>query len=144
MKTITKSDTNRKGDIGEKIIRKHFALLGYSVTEWVTDCSHLVDCFVWRKDRGLSAVEVKTYGYRIKYNDTGIDKPDFETYMRLSCRMPVLLFFVDTRARAILYGRMSELAPEGVEQGGKVYFPLKRLKTLRELTDNEVIEILEV
>ena len=124
--------TARKGAIGEAIIKSILESKGLIIYECRQDKPHVVDFYVQHKGGKLLAVEVKTYPRRYNSETTGVDLPDFHTYVGLLAQgVDVLLFFVDEFEGLIYMSWISDLQRQAKSYRGKVYFPLQAMQFLQ-------------
>lgn len=144
--------STQKGRIGERIVDGLFGqynIVPYAAT---TDGPHPFDRLCASSDkRRLFVVEVKSKARRNFYPDTGVDERHYHDYKHIkeTYQVPVYLFFVDELQRKIYGGELDFLsAPRRIEykgrtleypitKGGIVYFPLKAMRTIGVLNDED-------
>jgi len=152
------SRRNKKGKIGEKIIKKFLESKGYAVYSTNTQIAHAFDFLaVKNKEKALIA-ECKTYPARRFYNDTGIDARHYNDYKKVFVKynIPVFLFFIDDIKNEIYGNWLHELEKEYHDgkmkyplrqcgrTGEKIYFSLKTMKHIALLEKKEIEELKQV
>jgi hypothetical protein len=143
-----------KGNIGEQIVDRFLVSQGYvPYKPDAEDGAHPFDRLVASKDKKtIFIAEVKTKPGRLYYPDTGIDVRHYEDYkgIRDKYSIDVFLFFVDEEKGCVYGGLLRAIEGETkimhngqvleypLRHKGIIYFPIDGMKTLVELTDEEV------
>lgn len=146
-------DTVKKGNVGEKIVKDYLEGRGYVLYKPVTEKAHTFDYLATKNKTAIYVVEVKTKPRRKYYRDTGIDYRHFKTYKTVSekYKMDVFLFFVDDIERTIYGNEINNLLLPYSEKGKQypiyeehtkiIYFPLKHMIKISDLTDEQIKNI---
>ena len=134
------------GDYGEELVIKHLESKNFVCYKAVTNASHPFDFLVSKNDE-LFFVEVKTKPRRKYYPDTGFDIRSYKRYLR-ACETTgrrMFVFFVDVQQKQIYGNFLDELEERCIERfvypfedRGIRYYPLSKMKIIRELSDEEV------
>lgn len=141
------------GDYGEVLVKNFLEGIGYVCYQPVTDRAHLCDFFMFRKDKGTLAAEVKTKPMRDKYPDTGFDMRSYKRYKQLveEHNMRMYVFFVDEKLKWI-YGNFLDVLDKPFVAGRYMYprdesyfnsmeiryYPIDKMELIRPLTDKEL------
>lgn len=145
------------GRYGESLIKKHFEQLGYiSYQPTTKDKAHPFDnLFINNSDvSDMFACDVKTKPKRDKYPDTGVDWKHYLKYEKIKKEknIPFYIYFVDVKLKSIYGAELNDLLKEynthqytyplqyySIKQDEThMYFHLKNMKKIRELTPKEV------
>jgi hypothetical protein len=148
---------NRKGKIGEKIIKKFLEQKGYVVYSTSTPTSHAFDFLAVKNKEKAIIAECKTYPKRRFYNDTGIDVRHYYDYKNVfeKYKIPIFLFFIDDIKNEVYGNWLHELEKEYYDYDSKIKYPLQQsgrtgekiyfsLKTMKHIAFLEKKEIEEL
>lgn len=141
----------KKGNIGEKIVTEFLEEKGWIVYAPVTNGAHGFDRFAMKNKEEIVYIESKAKARRTYYEDTGINIKHFEDYKRLSEKydMNIFIFFIDEYMQKI-YGNFLPQLTEKCHVGRKiypsiergiVYFPLKNMREIADLDEEEASEL---
>jgi len=99
------SKSNKKGNIGESIVKDWLKNRGYMIYSPEVLGAHAFDILAMKDKINLIAGDVKTKAKLNKYNGTGIDISHYKTYKKISEKhnIPFFIFFVDEQMGKI-YG----------------------------------------
>lgn len=143
----------QKGQIGENIIKSFLKNKGYIIYKPELSGAHAFDILAIRNKQELLIAEVKSKARRNKYPDTGIDIKHYNEYKYISQKhnLPIFIFFVDEMEHNI-YGNFLSLLEKPTiidkinkkypsQENSIIYFPLKNMKTIFKLTDDQVSQL---
>ena len=122
--------TNKKGDYAEKIVMENLHSKDINTFKNSIDVPHPFDFLLYKKRNGiweLNPADVKAKPKMSKYNATGIDQKDYQTYLDIQDRynMNVYLFFVDEEMGKVYGNYLNELEKEVIDGEQKYPFTLK-------------------
>lgn len=140
------------GDYGEELVMTYLESRGHVCYKALTDKAHLLDYFIYQKDREVIAAEVKTKPSRKKYPDTGFDYRHYEGYKKFTTEhnMRMFIFFVDDEKGEIYGNFLHELDKprkqyplDEMTRYGQIirYYPLEAMIKIRPLTQSEILTI---
>ena len=148
-----------KGKIGQQLLiscmLKRFPIFKLYPCSQQNEGSHCFDGIIIKNDQIVALYDVKTKPRRWKYEDTGIDKRSYDTYINVfkKYRKPFYLFFVDQYTKQIYYNTIWKLSKNIIVKNKKypiiqnnysstiIYFPLVSMKLLCQLTDEQLKSI---
>ena len=128
----------RHGQMGERWVQAWLEASGRRVYVPGRSGSHPIDFFVVEASGAVWACDVKSYPRRARYDDTGVDSPDWEKYAQIALNVPVRLFFVDSFERYCYSVDVLAAAPVVRRKGTKVYIPLSVASIEFKLSDTQV------
>jgi len=141
----------KKGDLGEKIVRKYLEAKGWVIYEPVGNMAHFTDKFAVKDKKEIILIEVKTKPKLNYYDGTGFDFRSYNQYKILSHKhnMRVFIFFVDEMLGKIYGNFLSELEKPIIYKKKNypfflnkiIIFPLCYMKLVKILNENEILEI---
>ncbi len=140
MKNWNKRKKTKKGNYGENLVKTYLTKKGYMIYEASNpDEVHPIDQIILFKNKIICFIEVKTKPKRVMYNDTGIDWTTHCNYLEFGDmnNLPVFIVFVD-ESIGWAYGEyITSLAMSGVKENGMIYFPLKSMKMLFKISEED-------
>lgn len=145
----------KKGNAGEKEVRKFLAEKGLIIYEPVTNIAHGFDKLISKGKQQFVIVEVKTKPKRIYYPDTGFNIKHYNEYKFISVKhnLPVFIFFVDEILKEIYGNYLHELEIKKQinwhgkiieypkEEGGIIFFYQPAMRKISVLNDELADEI---
>lgn len=132
--------TTKLGNVGETYIVEFAKSKGAKPYIPAFDASFPVDSLCLKNGKVFS-IEVKSKPRMLKYELTGFDLVDFETYKKLE--FPVYILFCDYITKSLYGNWISELdkQPKSYFTGAVVTFPLSAMTIYRGLSNIEVEEL---
>ena len=142
---------NKKGGLGEQVVREYLELKGYIVYQPATmDKPHAFDMLAVRNKTEIIIAEVKTKPHRNYYPDTGINLRHYNEYKNISekYQLDIFLFFVDEMEEKIYGNFLSSLKKTTqifyknriiiypLIEKGICYFPLQNMILITNLDRN--------
>lgn len=135
--------TVKKGNLGEKIIKKYLERKGCIVYKPITDKPHYFDYLATKDNKKLYIVEVKTKPRRKYYEDTGINIEHYDIYKNVAKKynLKLFIFFVDEIEGAIYGNELNALCKEvedkryPMKQKGIIYFHLDNMIELAKIIE---------
>ena len=144
--------TVRKGNLGEEIISRFLERKGYVIYSPETkNKSHAFDRLAIKDKEQIIIAEIKTKARRNKYADTGVNKRNYEQYIKIQNKynIPVFIFFVDEMLKKIYGNWLSKLIIPIIIEGKQyplilnniIYFPLVNMINIAELSEQQITEL---
>jgi len=144
--------TVKKGNLGEEIISRFLERKGYVIYSPETkDKAHAFDRLAIKDKEQIIIAEIKTKARRNKYADTGIDKRNYDQYVKIQNKynIPVFIFFVDEMLKKIYGNWLSKLIIPIIIEGKQyplilnniIYFPLVNMIGIAELSEQQITEL---
>lgn len=141
--------TVKKGNLGEKLIKKYLEKKGCIVYKPITDGAHYFDYLATKDNKKIYIVEVKTKPRRKYYSDTGVDIKHYKIYKKIKeeHNLKLFIYFVDEIKGTIYGNELNELCKEvedkryPMKQKGIIYFHLDNMIELAKLTKEDIAEI---
>jgi len=157
----------KKGNLGMRLVDEHLIKKGYiPYSPDAINKRHPFDRLVAKDDKTMIFIaEGKTKPARIYYPDTGIDIKNYNEYLYISKKynLRIFLFFVDEDKKEI-YGNWLDILDKEIPEAttlkatarrlnfpvpefyplrekGIIYFPLKLMRTICKLTEEQAEEI---
>lgn len=134
--SFRKLETTKMGELAEGIIINEFAKSkGYQAFIPAHDGSHYIDaiCTNGFQQFGL---DIKCKSSRTYYPDTGCDTADVEKY--LTYPFEVYILWLDPKTGEAYGNWLKILNKYKTVDGNCTYFPLKKMKPYRKLTQEEI------
>lgn len=145
----------RKGDLGEQIVNCYLESKGFVIYRPITSAAHCFDKLAIKDKRILIIAEIKTKARRNYYPDTGFNLKHFYEYKYISKKynIPVFIFFVDEMIGKIYGNWLKKLEQKIIIRYKEkqlsyplirnkiIYFPLKQMKKIAELKNNEIEQL---
>ena len=144
--------TVKKGNLGEEIISRFLERKGYVIYSPETkDKAHAFDRLAIKDKEQIIIAEIKTKARRNKYADTGIDKRNYDQYVKIQNKynIPVFIFFVDEMLKKVYGNWLSKLIIPIIIEGKQyplilnniIYFPLVNMINIAELSEQQITEL---
>jgi len=144
----------KKGNFGEKIINDYLEKKGFIVYVPITEKAHAFDRLAVKDKKIFIIAEIKTKAKLNYYNATGFDIKHYKEYKLLSVKynIPVFVFFIDEMIGKIYGNWLNELEkqieddlnyPDFTKIKGVVLFSLSTMKTIAELTQEQIEKLKE-
>ena len=144
--------TVKKGNLGEEIISRFLERKGYVIYSPETkDKAHAFDRLAIKDKEQIIIAEIKTKARRNKYADTGINKRNYEQYIKIQNKynIPVFIFFVDEMLKKVYGNWLSKLIIPIIIEGKQyplilnniIYFPLINMINIAELSEQQITEL---
>jgi len=144
--------TVKKGNLGEEIISRFLERKGYVIYSPETkNKAHAFDRLAIKDKEQIIIAEIKTKARRNKYADTGIDKRNYDQYIKIQNKynIPVFIFFVDEMLKKIYGNWLSKLIIPIIIEGKQyplilnniIYFPLVNMINIAELSEQQITEL---
>lgn len=149
----------KKGNAGEKIVRRFLEKKGFIVYQPVTEDAHAFDMLAIKNKEIVIIGEVKTKALMNKWSATGFNDRNFKEYKRIyeKYKIPIFIFFVDEHKKEIYGNWLMECLEEpqikdGVEfpkiintrNGSKIrLYHYEKMKHIAYLEDNDVRELIK-
>jgi hypothetical protein len=154
-------DQVKKGCVGEQIIINLLEGKGYVVYTPITKKAHAFDMLAVKNKKVFRIAEVKSYPRMLYFEATGINENHYKEYLYImeSTGIPILIFFIDEYDKCIYLANLDKLKEEKVifdntrnkditfpflldsKNGQKRLFHLSQLLKLKELNEEEIIEL---
>ncbi len=146
----------QKGNIGEKLVNEWLGKQGFIPYSPTIPGVHPFDKLVASADKKrIFIAEIKTKPARTYYPDTGINIRNYEDYKFIEekHKLDVFLFFVDEDKCKIYGNWLKELEVKTfikgysheteypLRQGGIIYFPLKLMKEIADISPSEIEQL---
>ena len=136
--------TVKKGNIGERIVKKYFESKGYVIYKCITEKAHAFD-FLAVKDKKIFLIaEIKSKARLNKYEATGINSRHYQEYLTImeNMKIDIILFFVDEHPKEerIYCQRLSVL--KTLKTVNKINFP--NIQIARDITLFSLADMIEV
>lgn len=145
----------KKGEIGQKLVKKYLENKGFIVYEPTTDGAHAFDIVAIRNKQEIIIAEIKTKPAMFKYPATGINKKHYLEYKKICSILgiDIFLFFVDEKKKKI-YGNFLNALEEAhytfpkeiITKHGDVIrlFPLSAMIEIASLSDEICKQIIKL
>ena len=144
--------TVKKGNLGEEIISRFLERKGYVIYSPETKGkAHAFDRLAIKDKEQIIIAEIKTKARRNKYADTGIDKRNYDQYIKIQNKynIPVFIFFVDEMLKKVYGNWLSKLIIPIIIEGKQyplilnniIYFPLVNMINIAELSEQQITEL---
>ena len=144
----------KKGNYGEKIVRKYLESNGWIVYEPETSGPHAFDMLCVKDKEKIIIAEVKTKARMNKWNATGFNIKSLNEYSFIQKKygIDIFIIFVDEFLKKVYGNKLSELIKPYKAKDGDypktinneiILFSLEKMINVADITDDEAVYLIE-